>query len=137
MADAFYWLQSGPQVYHHMRRGTSPEREIGHCWIGYTLGTYLAKHGERTEGVETEVLIIAWRSEEQRQYFMRTPSRPGVTWEIGFEQPLRQSGRLVSSERWSFTEHFFEGPREVAGHPREERKSWCSRLRNRVGLSGR
>jgi len=131
-AEAFYWLGSGLQGYHHMRRTRSPVRAIGQRWIGYTLETYLAKQSERTETTWTEILIIGWRSLEQREFFMNTPSHLGVTWETGFEQPLRQSGHLISSERWSFTEHFYQGPQKAVERSTAKRTKRWSRLRKRV-----
>lgn len=137
VADAFYWLRLNGEGPSHMRRAPSPRREVGHCWIGDTLGTYVAKHSEQSQRIETEVLIIAWRSHDQRQHFIHTPGRRGDTWETCFEQPLRHSGRLVSSERWSFTEHMYLGPRESIDHSLLKQKSWWSRLRTRVGLINR
>lgn len=118
--DALRWLDSQPTPRYHGTRPLDPQRELGNVWTGMTFETYLARKTGLASTVDSEVLIVAWRTREQRQYFLDNADAEGRTWARAVELPLRnllEQGTLSSLDKWSITHARYHDPRDPMKRP--------------------
>lgn len=135
--DSHRWLNCQPFLQYHGPRVTPDQRVLGEYGIGMTLDTYLtafqpnANPADRPVAGVEEVLILGWRTAEQRQRFLDTPDDNDVSWTHGFEAPLEslvRSGDLALGEKWSITQYWYKAPQRPANSASLPRKDLAFRV---------